>query len=143
MSLLDDENILIENVKDSANLPGVLDSMYKLYRQYNKIDFAEMRKFIDKLPVFDGTEWYVTSLTSISLCYKHNILSSYCSLKFFNKFVDGRVLPYVFIEFLSINGDTRVQEIQNNIKILFNLHNNPLWEYEKFYHCEQFTYNVL
>lgn len=143
MSILDDENILIEKTKDSVNLPKVLDSMYKLYRQYNKIDFAEMREFIDKLPVFDGTEWYVTSLTSISLCYKHNILSSYCSLKFFNKFVNGRTLPYVFIEFPSTYPDARGQEIQNNIKMLFNLHNNPLWCYEKYIYSEQFTYNVV
>ena len=143
MSLLDDENILIENIKDSANLPKVLDDMYKLYRQYNKIDFAEMREFIDKLPVFDGIEWYITSLTSISLCYKNNILSSYCSLKFFNKFVDGRILPYVFIEFPIFYQDTRGREIQNNIKMLFNLHNNPLWGYKKYIYSEQFTYNVL
>ena len=143
MSLLDDENILIENVKDSANLPKVLDGMYKLYRQYYKIDFAEMREFIDKLPAFDEAEWYVTSLTSISLCYKHNILSSYCSLKFFNKFVDGRLVPHVFIEFPSSDPGTRLREIQNNIKMLFNLHNNPLWGYKKYIYSEQFTYNVL
>lgn len=143
MSLLDDENILIENVKDSAKLPEVLDNIYKLYRQYNEIDFTEMRELIDKLPVFDGAEWYVTSLRSISLCYKNNILSSYCSLKFFNKFVDGRTLPYVFIEFPSTYPDARLQEIQNNIKMLFNLHNNPLWGYKKYIYSEQFTYNVL
>ena len=143
MSILDDENILIEKTKDSVNLPKVLDGMYKLYRQYNKIDFAEMREFIDKLPVFDGTEWYVTSLTSISLCYKHDILSSYCSLKFFNKFVDDRVLPHVFIEFPSTYPDLRLQEIQNNIKMLFNLHNNPLWDYRKYIYSEQFIYNVV
>lgn len=143
MGILDDENILIEKTKDSVNLLKVLDGMYKLYRQYNKIDFAEMREFIDKLPVFDGTEWYITSLTSISLCYKHNILSSYCSLNFFNKFVDGRVLPHVFIVFPSTYPDSQLQEIQNNIKLLFNLHNNPLWDYRKYIYSEQFIYNVV
>ena len=143
MSLLDDENILIENVKDSANLPKVLDNIYKLYRQYNKIDFAEMYELIDKLPVFDGAEWHITSLTSISLCYKNNIFFSYCSLKFFNKFIDGRTLPWVFIEFPSTDYDTRYRKIQNDIKTLFNLHNNALWEYKNFYHSEQFIYSVL
>ena len=143
MSLLDDENILIENVEDSTNFPKVLDNIYKLYRQYNKIDVAEMYELVDKLPVFDGAEWHMTSLTSISLCYKKNIFLQYCSLKFLNKFVDGRRLPYVFIEFSSTDYGTRLREIQNNIKILFNLHNYALWKYNKNRYYEQFIYNVL
>lgn len=135
MSLLDDENILIEQVKESCDLIKPLEEILEEFSITSTIDIASSEKceeFFNKLSLLkiDGYEWlrysdrfilYNTeTVSSVFIICFNKILQDYNSYYFNRKYK-------INLEITVYNHDLSGEGLINLIS-LFNLNNNKIWE---------------
>ena len=137
MSLLDDENILIEKVKESCDLIKPLEEVLEEYSITSNINtnVASSEKwedFCNKLSCLkiDGYEWaryfdrvilYNTeTVSTVFVIYFEKVLQDYTSYYFNRKYkINLKIAIY--------NHDLS-EELLSNLISLFDLNNNQMWE---------------
>ena len=81
MSLLDDENILINDTKQSVNFVELLSNINESFKNNRTLHIDDINKLIPKLPRFEDYNWYVYSNTCIRLFCK-SIPHTLCQIDF-------------------------------------------------------------
>jgi hypothetical protein len=139
MSLLDDENILIKDIKDSINFMELLSGIYKSFREHHTICIDDVDKLIPKLPQFKDCEWVVYSGTCIKLFHKSRLHSSLCSIDFTcTHNLSSNLFNYSYHYFYSLtlhefaDALQYEKEIIQNLKDLFDLDNKCRWDANYF-----------
>lgn len=135
MSLLDDENILIEQVKESCDLIKHLGEILEEFSITSTINVANSKKcedFFNKLShlKIDGYEWTIyfdrfilyntETVTTNFVIYFEKILQDYTS-HYFNRKYKINLKIAMYYHGLS-------EELSSNLISLFNLNNNQIWE---------------
>ena len=134
-SILDDENILIENVSDSCNLVKPLEEILEEFSITSTINVANSKKckeFFNKLShlKIDGYKWviyfdrfvlYNTETVSTNfVIYFEKILQDYTGHYLNRKYkINLRIAMYYH---------NLSEELSSNLISLFNLNNNQIWK---------------
>lgn len=139
MSILDDENTLIKDVKDSVNFMESLSNIYESFRKHHTLYIDDVDKLIPKLPQFKNCEWMVYSGTCIKLFIKSRFHSSLCSIDFAcTHNHSSNLFNYSYHYFYSLtlhefaDASQYENEIIQNLKNLFDLDNRGLWKVNYF-----------
>ena len=133
MSILDDENILIENVNRSCNLIKQLEEVLEEFSITSTMDVTSSEKceeFFNKLSLLkiDGYEWnrffdrfiFHNKETVVFVIFFEKILQDYTSYYFNRKYkINLKIDMY--------NHDLS-EELSSNLISLFDLNNNQIWE---------------
>ena len=140
MSILDDENILIKDIKDSINFMELLSIIYKSFREHHTICIDNVDKLIPKLPQFEDCEWKVYNDTCIKLFRKSRLHSTLCSIDFtctHNLSSNLFNYSYHFFYSLTLHEFADISqyegEILQNLKVLFDLDNRGRWDVNYFH----------
>ena len=147
MSILDDENTLIKDVKDSVNFIESLSNIYESFRKHHTLYYS-VDKLIPKLPQFEDYEWHVYSDTCIKLFCKsgsrHTLCKSssrhtLCSIDFTcTHNLSSNLFNYSYHFFYSLtlhefaDASQYETEIIQNLKNLFDLNNTGRWDVNYF-----------
>lgn len=139
MSLLDDEIILIKDIKDSINFMELLSSIYESFRKHHTICIDDVDKLIPKLPQFEDCEWMVYNDTCIKLFRKSRLHSTLCSIDFTcTHNLSSNLFNYSYHYFYSLtlhvfaDASQYENEIIQNLKDLFDLDNGSRWSVDFF-----------
>lgn len=135
MSLLDDENILMEDIKESCNFIKPLEEILEEFSITSTIDATRSEKcgeFFNKLSLLkiDGYAWLKYSdrfilyntetVSSVFIIYFNKILQDYNSYYFNREYkIDLEITVY--------NHDLS-GECSSNLISLFDLNNDQIWE---------------
>ena len=132
MSLLDDEDILIEKVGESCNLVKPLEEILEEFSITNTINITKTEKceeFINNLFCIDidGYEWIYyfdrfilynkESVSTVFVIFFEKVLQNYTN----NFKINLKIFVY--------NHDLS-EELSSNLRSLFDLNNNQIWESE-------------
>lgn len=136
MSLLDDENILIENIKESCDFVKPLEEILEEFKITSTIDITKSEKcdeFLNNissidiggcyawLKYFDRFILYNTeTVSSVFIIYFDKILQDYNSYYFNREYK-------INLEITVYNHDLS-GECTSNLISLFDLNNNQIWE---------------
>ena len=138
MSILDDENILIKDTKDSVNFMESLSNIYESFRKHHTLYYS-IDKLIPKLPQFEDYEWHVYSDTCIKLFCKSSFHHTLCSIDFTcNHNLSSNLFNYSYHFFYSLtlhlfaDASFHKREIIQNLKNLFDLDNRDQWQVNYF-----------
>ena len=133
MSLLDDENILINDTKQSVNFVELLSDINESFRNHRTLHIDDINKLIPKLPRFEDYNWYVYNNTCIRLFCK-SIPHTLCQIDFgcrpytsnlFNNCSYQFFYGLILHEFA--DASQYEQEVIQNLKHLFDLDNREQW----------------
>ena len=129
MSILDDENMLINNTKKLFNVSGMLDDLFAMCVGNNVLVINKVEKLLDRLPYFDKCCWCM-SYGSLYLNYMNdNNLQLYiCKITFGTQFSHSRNSQHICIDFPTFSPGSIHYKIQDNLKFLFNIDNNSIWK---------------
>ena len=143
MSLLDDENILIENVKESCDLIKPLEKMLEEFSIINTINTAASEKceeFFNNIRCIDvGSYEWLKFFDRFILYNKEAVSVSAVFVIFFEKapqFYTGYFNSQINLKIAVYNHDLS-EELLNNLISLFDLNNNQIWKI-----TNNFDYNV-
>ena len=133
-SILDDENILIENVGDSCNLVKPLEEMLERFNITNTINILKSEKceeIFNKLSCLniDGYEWlryfdmivlYNKEAASTVFVIFFEKAPQYCTGNFY---CEHKIRLNICIHDYDLT-----EELSSNLRSLFDLNNNQIWE---------------
>ena len=147
MSLLDDENILIENVKESCDLIKPLEEILEEFSITSTINTATSEKceeFFNNLSrlKIDGYEWIryfdrfvlynKETVSTVFVVYFEKILQDYTGYVNREYKINLKITVY--------NHDSS-KELLSNLISLFDLNNNEIWDVGRNfnYHTDPYT----
>jgi hypothetical protein len=134
MSLLDDENILMENIKESCNFIKPLEEILEEFKITNTIDTIRSEKcgeFFNKLSLLkiDGYEWLryfdrfilynIETVSTVFVISFNKILQDYTGYFNCNYKINLEITKYNH----DFSGECSIDLIS-----LFDLNNNRIWE---------------
>ena len=128
MSVLDDENILIKDIKDSVNFIDVLEEIlmkYSITGHMNNVR-VETPNLLMKLPYFETHDWNYCADNAIALYDKIDRRPA-CTLCFYMVKCGDHYAYECCVELLDAfhRGD-----VLNKLNVLFKLSDKNLWEHK-------------
>lgn len=134
MSLLDDENILIEKSRESVDLLIMLDSVFGDYKITDSIFTKSGEDLFKTLPCFEEYEWmrYSDRFSLVNINTRRVVLAID-----FDKVFQGYSSGYEYMVRVIIYSDYCTFNIHDYFKTLFKLDDKLTWE------CMHVEYDVL
>lgn len=127
MSLLDDENILIEKTRESADLPLMLDSVFGDYKITDSIYTKSGEDLFTTLPCFEEYEWmrYSDRFALVHINTRRVILAIDFDkvLQYYSSLYEYEYMVRVIIYY-----DYCTFDIHDYFKTLFKLDDESMWE---------------
>lgn len=125
MSILDDEDILIEKARESTNLSIILDSVFGDYKITGSIFTKSGENLFKILPCFDEYEW-IRHSNRLTMCHI-NTRRTILAIDF------GKILHYYSSKYeytvrVIVYTDYCTFSIHDYFKSLFKLDDESMWE---------------
>ena len=140
MSLLDDENILIEETRKSCDFLSILDDALKkfsndcLNNSNNGSMFSAQVKIDqtlhEKLPSIDTYNWYYTADNAITL-YDQDYKDTVCNICFYEKYYRfSKAITYEYC--IELMDTYHKDHVVDTVKDIFKLDDEFLWNRKTF-----------